>query len=98
MWSSGWHQHVGTDLGRCYRNLRPEAALNGAAPLGFANPKLYQLERGTPTSPPFHEVNSVQNGGDDLDQSSGYPPTGLGTPDVYNIAGDLVRSSSLSER
>ena len=74
------------------------AALNGAPPLGFANPKLYQLERATPTFPPFHEVDSVQNGGEDLHQDSGYSPTGLGTPDVYNIARDLIRSSTLPKR
>jgi kumamolisin len=70
------------------------AALNGAAPLGFANPKLYKLERGTAAFRPFHEVNSVENGGGDLYRNPGYSPTGLGTPDVYNIMRDLVPSST----
>ena len=59
------------------------------ARVGFANPALYALATAQQQFPPFHDVTS----GDNLF----YPATatydqasGLGSPDIYNLARDLV--------
>jgi kumamolisin len=58
-------------------------------PLGFINPDLYYLAAHTQTYPPFHDVttggNSVWRNGNGYNQS-----TGLGSPNVYNMARDLL--------
>jgi kumamolisin len=61
----------------------------GRKPVGFANPWLYQLARGTPRYPPFHDVTVGTN--DFYPAAPGYDMvTGLGTPDAWNLARDLV--------
>ena len=62
---------------------------HGKAPVGFVNPALYYLADHAQTYPPFHPVttggNNVWRNGNGYNQS-----TGLGTPDVYNLARDLL--------
>ena len=60
----------------------------GDKPVGFANPLLYELARGSQPYPPFH---SVTLGANDLYPATpGYNMvTGLGSPDVWNLARDL---------
>jgi kumamolisin len=61
----------------------------GKAPLGFASPTLYKLASTQQQFPPFHDVTS----GDNLfyPSASGYDmATGLGSPDVFNIARDVA--------
>jgi kumamolisin len=62
---------------------------HGKAPVGFLNPDLYYLADHAQAYPPFHFVttggNSVWRNGQGYNQS-----TGLGTPDVYNLARDFV--------
>lgn len=60
----------------------------GLKPLGLFNPALYALARGNPPFPPFHQITI----GDNLyyPATPGYNlATGLGSPDVYNLARDL---------
>jgi subtilase family serine protease len=59
------------------------------ARVGFANPALYALANAQQQFPPFHDVTSGNN--------LFYPATanydeasGLGSPDIYNLARDLV--------
>lgn len=64
-------------------------ASRGKRPLGFANPVLYQLASGSYPYAPFHEITLGAN--DFFPASAGYNMvTGLGTPDVWNIARDLA--------
>jgi len=62
---------------------------NGGKPVGFLNPALYYLAGHSPTYPPFHDVTA---GGNNIWRNgSGYnESTGLGSPDVYNLARDLL--------
>jgi kumamolisin len=61
----------------------------GHKPAGFANPWLYQLARTSPRYPPFHDVTAGTN--DFYQAGPGYDMvTGLGTPDAWNLARDLV--------
>jgi kumamolisin len=61
----------------------------GDTPVGFANPVLYQLARGQTAYPPFHQVTVGAN--DFYPAGPGYNMvTGLGTPDVWDIARDLA--------
>ena len=65
----------------------------GKSRLGFANPTLYKLANEKQANPPFHDVTS----GDNLyyPATAGYDlASGLGTPDVYNIARDIVGGST----
>jgi kumamolisin len=60
----------------------------GLKPVGFLNPALYALARGNPPFPPFHDIVV----GSDLvhPATPGYDlATGLGSPDVWNLARDL---------
>ncbi|HTW10764.1 MAG TPA: S53 family peptidase, partial [Acidimicrobiales bacterium] len=61
----------------------------GEAPAGFLNPALYYLADHPQAYPPFHAVptggNNIWRNGAGYNQS-----TGLGSPDVYNLARDLV--------
>jgi kumamolisin len=62
----------------------------GAHPIGFMNPALYTLAATHQLYPPFHDVTV----GDNLyyPATPGYDlATGLGTPDAWNLARDLVR-------
>jgi kumamolisin len=65
------------------------AAQRGAGPLGFVDPLLYQLAATPQTFPPFHDVT---RGGNRLfDATPGWDySTGLGSPDVFNLARDAV--------
>jgi kumamolisin len=63
---------------------------HGGHKLGFANPALYALARSKQPYPPFHDVT--------LGTNLAYPATpgydmasGLGTPDAWNLARDLLR-------
>lgn len=61
----------------------------GKSRLGFANPTLYNLAATQQAHAPFHDVT----GGNNLyyPATSGYDEaSGLGTPDIYNIAQDVA--------
>lgn len=61
----------------------------GDKPVGFANPLLYQLARATRRYRPFHDVTLGTN--DFYPAGPGYDMvTGLGTPNVWNLARDLA--------
>lgn len=62
---------------------------HGGSLVGFLNPDLYALANGSPPYPPFHDVKV---GGNDLYPATpGYDmATGLGSPDVWNLARDLA--------
>lgn len=64
-------------------------ASDGDKPLGFANPLLYELANRSPPHAAFHEITFGAN--DFYPAAPGYDMvTGLGSPDVWNIARDLV--------
>jgi kumamolisin len=61
---------------------------NHDAPVGFFNPILYHLADSSVPYPPFHDI--TVGGNDFYDATPGYDMvTGLGSPDVYNLARDL---------
>ncbi len=62
-----------------------------AGPLGFLAPLLYRLARSQQPFPPFHDVTQ---GGNRLDETTpGWDySTGLGSPDVWNLARDVART------
>ncbi len=65
----------------------------GKTKLGFANPTLYSLANTRQANVPFHDVTS----GNNLyyPAAAGYDlATGLGSPDLYNIARDLAGGST----
>jgi kumamolisin len=61
--------------------------------VGFLNPILYHLANSSDPYPPFHDITE---GGNDLYLATpGYDMvTGLGSPDVYNLARDLKAGGS----
>jgi kumamolisin len=60
----------------------------GKPALGFLNPALYSLAAGPAPYPAFYDV--TVGGNDFFTAGPGYDPvTGLGTPDVWNLARDL---------
>lgn len=60
----------------------------GGQPVGFANPVLYQLATSAQPYPPFHDITSGTNG--TYSCGPGWDPvTGLGSPDLWNLARDL---------
>lgn len=62
---------------------------NGQKPAGFINPALYAIAAGSPPYPAFHDV--TEGGNDVYPATTGYDlSTGLGTPDVYNLARDIL--------
>jgi kumamolisin len=65
------------------------AAARGVGRLGFVDPIMYSLASSTQPFPPFHDVT---RGGDRYYQTGlGWDPaTGLGSPDVFNLARDVV--------
>ncbi len=65
------------------------AASRGVGRLGYVNPILYALASSAEPFPPFHDVTL---GGNRFYQATpGWDPaTGLGSPDVYNLARDMV--------
>jgi len=70
--------------------IRQYAAKNNAGKLGFVAPILYRLASTKQPFPPFHDVtrggNRFYTAGPGWDYS-----TGLGSPDVWNLARDMVR-------
>lgn len=99
--SSGWLTVGGTSAAAPL--LAASAALTnqyvlsqGKAPIGLANPLLYVLATAQQAYPAYHRINTGNN--------LYYPATGvyslatgLGTPDVYNMARDLVLGSTLAQ-
>jgi kumamolisin len=69
--------------------VRQYAATQGAGRLGYVNPTLYALARAPQPFPPFHDVtlggNRYYQAGPGWD-----PATGLGSPDVWNLARDMA--------
>lgn len=62
---------------------------NGQKPVGFMNPALYAIAAGSPPYAAFHDV--TEGGNDVYPATAGYDlSTGLGTPDVYNLARDIL--------
>jgi kumamolisin len=65
---------------------------NQEPPVGFFNPILYHLANSSVPFPPFHDI--TLGGNDFYDATPGYDMvTGLGSPDVYNLARDLKAGS-----
>jgi kumamolisin len=70
--------------------IRQYAKKNGIKRLGFVAPALYRLASAKQPFPPFHDV--VAGGNRYYDAGPGWDfSTGLGSPDVWNLARDLVR-------
>jgi len=66
------------------------ARLNGIGALGFVDPTLYALASSPQPAPPFHDVTFGTNRY--YPATAGWDfATGLGSPDVYNLAEDMVR-------
>jgi kumamolisin len=64
-------------------------AANGGAHLGFVNPAVYQLVNSSQPYPPYHDITNGTNGA--YNAGPGWDAvTGLGSPDLYNFARDLV--------
>jgi subtilase family serine protease len=92
--STGWNDVGGTSSGAplwaaSTALINQYMQAQGKKSLGQINPVLYGLYNGTHAYPPFHDITT----GDNLF----YPATanydmasGLGSPDVFNIARDLV--------
>jgi subtilase family serine protease len=65
------------------------AVASGAGRLGFVDPVLYALAAGTQPYPPFHAITEGTNRF--YRATAGWnPATGLGSPDVWNLARDVV--------
>jgi kumamolisin len=61
---------------------------NGDPPVGFFNPTLYHLANSSVPFKPFHDI--TEGGNDFYPATPGYDMvTGLGSPDVFNLAQDL---------
>jgi kumamolisin len=61
---------------------------NHEPPVGFFNPILYHLANASVPYPPFHDI--TVGGNDFFTATPGYDmATGLGSPNVYNLARDL---------
>jgi kumamolisin len=69
--------------------IQQYAAAHGVSQLGFVDPILYALAASPQPFPPFHDVTK---GGNRFYQATpGWDPaTGLGSPDVFNLARDMV--------
>jgi kumamolisin len=66
-----------------------DLATHHDSPVGFFNPILYQLANSSVPYPPFHDI--TVGGNDFFSATPGYDmTTGLGSPDVYNLARDLL--------
>jgi subtilase family serine protease len=65
---------------------------NGKSRIGFANPTWYQIASNTQTYTPYHDITT----GNNLyyPATAGYDlASGWGSPDIYNLARDLVGGS-----
>ncbi|HCP62474.1 MAG TPA: hypothetical protein DIU14_08410 [Actinobacteria bacterium] len=65
------------------------AQKNGAGKLGFIDPVLYQLAATPQPFPPYHDVTRGSNLFYPATQAWDYA-TGLGSPDAFNLARDIV--------
>lgn len=66
----------------------------GGHRVGFFNQMLYALADGSPPNPPFHDI--TVGGNNYYPATPGYDmTTGLGSPDVWNLARDLAASEGL---
>jgi subtilase family serine protease len=91
--SSGWISVGGTSAAAplwagAAADINQYVVSQGKSRLGFANPTWYLLACNTQTHAPFHDVTS----GNNLfyPATAGYDlASGIGTPDVWNIAQDL---------
>lgn len=64
---------------------------NGGGSAGFINPTIYTFYWNPPPYPTWHDILSGSNGY--FTAGSGWDPvTGLGTPDVWNFARDMLAS------
>ncbi|MGA8664600.1 MAG: hypothetical protein WB809_06010, partial [Thermoplasmata archaeon] len=64
---------------------------HAAAPLGYLDPVLYSILRGSNYSTDFHDITSGNNG---YAAHTGWDPvTGIGTPIVAHLVQDLVRGT-----
>ncbi len=62
---------------------------HGGHPIGLLNPLLYSLANGHPSYPPLHDI--TVGGNDFYPAGTGYDmTTGLGSPNVWNLARDLA--------
>jgi kumamolisin len=73
-----------------------ESVKNGGFNLGFINPLLYQIASGNNYGNDFHDVTTGENDWNDFNNGK-YPATtaydlatGLGSPDAYKLAQDLI--------
>ena len=92
--SSGWNNTAGTSSGAplwaaSTSLINQYMEVQGKKPLGQMNRVLYKLFNSTPTYPAFHDIT--------LGNNLFYPATGnydlasgMGSPDVFNMARDLV--------
>jgi kumamolisin len=66
------------------------AARQRAGPLGYVNPMLYALASAPQPFAPFHDV--TEGGNRYYQAAPGWDPaTGLGSPDLFNLARDVVK-------
>jgi subtilase family serine protease len=98
--TTGWIKLGGTSVAApfwaaCLLLINQYLTTSGQGTLGLVNPALYKLYNATQTYPAFHDITSGNN--------LYYPTTvgydmasGLGSPDVYNIARDLVPVTTVS--
>jgi hypothetical protein len=69
--------------------IREYVERQGGGKLGYANPIFYELTGTKQPYPPFHDV--VRGGNRYYDATPGWDyATGLGSPDVFNLARDIV--------
>lgn len=89
-WSSGGGTSLSSPIWAGFTALIDQYLhKNGKGPVGFFNPLLYYLAGHNQTYAPFHFVtvggNEVWRNGNGYNES-----TGLGSPDVYNLARDIL--------
>jgi kumamolisin len=101
--NTGWALVTGGSLGRTAGTsaaapfwagamalIEQYARRHGIAHLGFVDPMLYRIASTPQPAPPFHDVTIGTNRY--YPATSGWDfATGLGSPDVYNLARDIVR-------
>ncbi len=99
--SSGWVGAAGTScappIWAAITALTNEKSVkNGGFNMGFLNPSLYQIAAGSNYSNDFHDVTIGDNDFNFLNNglypaTTGYDmTTGLGSPNAYNLAQDLI--------
>jgi hypothetical protein len=103
--SSGWVGAAGTSCAApiwaaIIALTNEESVRNGGFNIGFVNPSLYQIAAGSHYSQDFHDITSGDNDFNYL-HNGAYPATadydmttGLGSPNAYNLAQDLIALGS----